>query len=50
MSEIDRGGVERAIRDSLAFLEGSSFVHVSLDLDAIDPSTRRASGRRSAAA
>jgi arginase len=38
MSEIDRVGVERAVRESLAHLAGSSFVHVSLDLDAVDPS------------
>ncbi|HSP71478.1 MAG TPA: arginase, partial [Gaiellaceae bacterium] len=37
MSDVDRHGVERAIRESLAFLAGSRFVHVSLDMDAIDP-------------
>src|SRR3954452_14211891 len=37
MSEIDRIGVERAVRDSLAFLAGAAFVHVSVDLDAVDP-------------
>jgi arginase len=37
MSELDKVGVERAIRESLAFLAGSSFVHVSLDMDAVDP-------------
>jgi arginase len=37
MSELDRLGVERAIRESLAFLAGSSFLHVSLDMDAVDP-------------
>jgi len=37
MSEIDRTGVERALRESLDFLAGSPFVHVSLDLDAVDP-------------
>jgi arginase len=37
MSDIDKVGVERAIRESLAFLAGSAFVHVSLDMDAIDP-------------
>ncbi len=37
MSELDRIGVERALRESLAFLAGSSFLHVSLDMDAVDP-------------
>jgi arginase len=37
MSEIDRHGIERVVREALAFLEGSSFLHVSLDLDAVDP-------------
>jgi arginase len=37
MSQLDLLGVERAIRESLAFLAGSSFVHLSLDMDAIDP-------------
>jgi arginase len=37
MSELDRLGVERAIRESLAFLAGSRFLHLSLDMDAIDP-------------
>jgi arginase len=37
MSDLDRGGVESALREALAFLEGAAFVHVSLDLDAVDP-------------
>jgi arginase len=37
MSEVDRIGVERALRESLAFLAGSRFLHVSLDMDAVDP-------------
>jgi arginase len=37
MSDIDRIGVERAIRESLTHLAGASFVHVSLDMDAVDP-------------
>jgi len=37
MSEIDRHGVERAVREALAFLGGSAFLHVSLDLDSVDP-------------
>jgi arginase len=37
MSEIDRIGVERAMRESLDRVAGGGFVHVSLDMDALDP-------------
>jgi arginase len=37
MSEIDRVGVERATREALDHVSGPGFVHVSLDLDALDP-------------
>ena len=37
MSDIDRIGVERAIRESLEHIAGSGFVHVSLDMDVVDP-------------
>ena len=37
MSEIDRIGIERALREALARLAGARFVHVSLDLDVLDP-------------
>ena len=37
MSDIDRIGIERAIRESLAHVAGPGFVHVSLDMDALDP-------------
>ena len=37
MSDVDRLGVENVIRASLAHLAGAAFVHVSLDLDAVDP-------------
>jgi arginase len=37
MSDIDRIGVERAIRESLSHIAGPGFVHVSFDMDAIDP-------------
>ncbi len=37
MSEIDRIGIERAMREALARVAGPGFVHVSLDLDALDP-------------
>jgi arginase len=37
MSDIDRNGIERAIREALAHVAGPGFVHVSLDADVIDP-------------
>jgi len=37
MSEIDRHGVEQVMSEALDFLRGAPFVHVSLDLDAVDP-------------
>ncbi len=37
MSDIDRLGVEHVVRESLEFLGGTPFLHVSLDLDAVDP-------------
>jgi arginase len=37
MSEIDRVGIERATREALDHVSGPGFVHVSLDLDALDP-------------
>jgi arginase len=37
MSEIDRIGVERAVGEALAFLDGAAFLHASVDLDAVDP-------------
>ena len=37
MSDVDRLGIDRAIRESLAHVAGPGFVHVSLDMDAIDP-------------
>jgi arginase len=37
MTEIDRRGVEAVIDDALAELAGLPFLHVSLDLDAVDP-------------
>lgn len=37
MSDIDRIGIERAVRESLAHIAGPGFVHVSLDMDALDP-------------
>jgi arginase len=37
MSEVDRIGIERAVRESLDRVAGGGFVHVSLDMDALDP-------------
>ena len=37
MSEIDRVGAERAVREALDRVAGGAFVHVSLDMDALDP-------------
>jgi arginase len=37
MSEIDRIGVEPCMREALAHAAGAAFLHVSLDMDAVDP-------------
>jgi arginase len=37
MSEIDRRGVQDVVREALARAHGAPFVHVSLDMDVIDP-------------
>jgi arginase len=37
MSEIDRIGVERAMREALDRVAGPGFVHLSFDMDALDP-------------
>jgi arginase len=37
MSDVDKLGVERVVRQSLAHIAGPGFVHVSLDMDALDP-------------
>jgi arginase len=37
MSEIDRNGIERSMREALERVAGDAFVHVSLDLDVVDP-------------
>jgi arginase len=37
MSEIDRIGIERAVHEALDRVSGPGFVHVSLDMDALDP-------------
>ena len=37
MSDVDRLGVEAALREALEHVAGPGFVHVSLDMDAVDP-------------
>jgi arginase len=37
MSEIDRVGIEPCMRQALAHAAGGAFLHVSLDMDAVDP-------------
>ena len=37
MSDIDRIGIEHAMREALDRVAGPGFVHVSLDLDSLDP-------------
>jgi len=37
MSDVDRIGVERAIRESLEHVAGTGFVHLSFDMDVVDP-------------
>ena len=37
MSDIDRIGIERAMRVALERVSGGGFVHVSLDMDVVDP-------------
>jgi arginase len=37
MTEIDRIGIERAAQEAIDRASGAGFVHVSLDLDALDP-------------
>src|SRR6266536_581136 len=38
MSTIDQLGMERTMREALEHVAGDNFVHVSLDMDALDPS------------
>ncbi len=37
MNEVDRHGMERAVTEALAYLSGAAFLHLSLDMDAVDP-------------
>ena len=49
MSDVDRIGIEPCMREALAHAAGAGFLHVSLDLDAVDPTMRPASARPYAA-
>jgi arginase len=37
MSELDRRGVEPCVREALERIAGPGFVHVSVDIDVVDP-------------
>jgi arginase len=37
MSELDRRGIEPVVREALERVEGAPFVHLSLDMDVVDP-------------
>jgi arginase len=37
MSEVDRIGIEPCMREAIAHAAGAAFLHVSLDLDVVDP-------------
>jgi arginase len=39
MADIDRIGVEQCMREAIAHASGAAFLHVSLDLDVVDPET-----------
>jgi arginase len=37
MSDLDRRGVEPVVREALERVRGAAFVHLSLDMDVVDP-------------
>jgi len=37
MNEVDRHGMEHAVTEALDYLAGAPFLHLSLDMDAVDP-------------
>ena len=39
MADVDRNGIENAMREAIVHASGAGFLHVSLDLDAVDPET-----------
>lgn len=46
MSELDRRGIEPVMREALERVEGAPFVHVSLDMDVVDPDVAPGVGTR----
>jgi arginase len=39
MADVDRIGVEHCMREAIAHASGAAFLHVSLDMDVVDPET-----------
>jgi arginase len=39
MADVDRIGIERCMREAIEHASGAAFLHVSLDLDVVDPET-----------
>jgi arginase len=39
MADVDRHGIEGAMREAIVHASGAGFLHVSLDLDVVDPET-----------
>jgi arginase len=37
MTEVDRMGIESCVREAIAHARGAGFLHVSLDMDVVDP-------------
>jgi arginase len=37
MTELDRRGIEAVVREALERIDGAAFVHLSLDMDVVDP-------------
>ena len=37
ISDVDRGGIERVVEDALDHVAGPNFVHLSFDVDVVDP-------------
>ena len=37
MTEVDRMGIESCVREAVAHVRGAGFLHVSLDMDVVDP-------------
>jgi arginase len=39
MADVDRHGIEAAMREAIVHASGAGFLHISLDLDVVDPET-----------